>query len=274
MSEILPEIQSGEYAPPRQAVPRTIRVVDWNIDRGENFEGILNFLERAKADIVLLQEVDWRSRRTKFRNVADEIAKALKLNFVWGREFQELVQGSSELPAYQGQATFSRWAIRSPRIIRFQHQSGFWHPHWFVPHVAPFQVRVGGRISLACELDLGSQKLAAYNLHLESRNTDRLRVTQLKEVLADTSRYSSRNPVLMAGDFNMNVTHEAVAAELQRAGFRPVVPGGRSTTHFLFIGGPALDWVFVRGPVEPSGVRIHSTVHASDHFPISFDLAL
>jgi endonuclease/exonuclease/phosphatase family metal-dependent hydrolase len=273
MSETTPEILSGEYAPSKPSIPKTIRIVDWNIDRGLNFDGILNFLRGANADVVLLQEVDLHDRRTKLRNVADEIAKALKLNYVWGREFQELVQGASSSPAYQGQATFSRWAIRNPRILRFQHQSGFWHQHWFVPHVAPFQVRVGGRIALACDLDLGTQKLVTYNLHLESRNTDRLRVTQLKEMLADVSRYNSRSPILMAGDFNMNVTHQAAAAELQRAEFRPVLPGGRSTTHFLSIGGPALDWVFVRGPVQASGARIHSSVHASDHYPISFDLS-
>ena len=38
--------------------PATIRVVNWNIDRGLQFSGILNFLRGAEADILLLQEVD------------------------------------------------------------------------------------------------------------------------------------------------------------------------------------------------------------------------
>src|SRR6516225_1375275 len=91
----------------------------------------------ASADIILLQEADLNARRTHHINVAREIAQTLEMNYVFGREFQELTQGSKASPAYHGQATLSRWPLSNSRIIRFQKQSHFWRPHWFLPDIAP-----------------------------------------------------------------------------------------------------------------------------------------
>jgi hypothetical protein len=52
--------------------------------------------------------VDLDARRTKYVNVAEEIARQLGMNYVFGREFEELTQGSQRSPAYHGQATPSR----------------------------------------------------------------------------------------------------------------------------------------------------------------------
>jgi len=106
------EIESGNFAVPRWALyrPDSIKVVDWNIDRGLKLGGTIEFLAGAKADIILLQEVDVNCRRTRHVNVAREIAQKLEMNYVFGREFEELTQGSKTSPAYHGQATLSRWA--------------------------------------------------------------------------------------------------------------------------------------------------------------------
>jgi endonuclease/exonuclease/phosphatase family metal-dependent hydrolase len=275
VSGSLPEILTGDYAPARLRFgsPRSIRVVDWNIDRGQDLTGILKFLMDADADLLVIQEVDINARRTNRVNVAEEIARKLKLNYVWAREFQELVQGTSDSPAYTGQATFARWRLNRPRVIRFRNQSDFWKPHWFVPRVYPFQVRSGGRVALVTESDGGGANLATYNLHLESRNTDALRLQQLKEVMTDSARYSQRTPALVAGDFNLNATHEQAAEEIGSSEFRGVIgqkPGG--TTHLLFVRGPSIDWAFLRGPVQSSAPKVHKETRASDHFPISFTL--
>jgi hypothetical protein len=65
------------------------------------------------------------------------------MNYVFGREFQELVQGSKTDPAYDGQAILAKWPISNPRLIRFSRQSSFWRPHWFLPKIEPFQERLG-----------------------------------------------------------------------------------------------------------------------------------
>src|SRR5690349_24845147 len=104
------EIESGNFAVPRWlfSPPDSIRVVNWNIDRGLKLSGVIEFLEGAKADIILLQEADLNARRTHHMNVAKEIAQTQEMNYVFGREFQELTQGSKTSPAYRGQATLSR----------------------------------------------------------------------------------------------------------------------------------------------------------------------
>ena len=186
------ETESGNFAVPRWLFlpPDSIRVVSWNIDRGLKLSGVIDFLAGAKADIILLQEADLNARRTHHINVAKEIAQKLEMNYVFGREFQELTQGSKTSPAYHGQATLSRWPLSNSRIIRFQQQSNFWRPHWFLPEIAPFQERLGGRLALVSEVSIAGNTIVNYNLHLESKSDDRLRRSQLDEVLDDAKQYN------------------------------------------------------------------------------------
>src|ERR1700758_1561395 len=123
MSEIL----TGNFAPIRSAIrpPGSLRIVDWNIDRGQQLQGVINFLATPDADILILQELDLNARRTHGLNITEEIARKLQMNYAFGREFQELVQGSRNNPAYQGQAILAKWPISNPRLIRFGRQSNF-----------------------------------------------------------------------------------------------------------------------------------------------------
>ena len=114
-------------------------MVDWNIDRGLQLDGVIAFLASTKADLILLQEVDLNARRTRQLNVAREIAQKLRMNYIFGRGFQELTQGSEASPAFHGQATLSPWPLSNPRILRFRRQSNFWRPRWFLPDFEPFQ---------------------------------------------------------------------------------------------------------------------------------------
>jgi endonuclease/exonuclease/phosphatase family metal-dependent hydrolase len=103
----------------RQVGP-ILRVVQWNIERGLEFDAIrLAFTDAKKfsavmeekgsdldekslqhvrdqigslkeADVLILNEVDWGVNRTLFRNVAAELASALKMNYAYGVEFVEV----------------------------------------------------------------------------------------------------------------------------------------------------------------------------------------
>lgn len=168
-----------------------IRIVTWNIERGLQFDAILDFLRTAQADLILLQEVDLNARRTHDRDVAGELARSLRLNYFFGKEFQELSEGSRSSPAYHGQATLSPWPLSSGRIIRFHQQSKFWKPHWFVPDIQFFQRRLGGRIALTSEALIYGRPIVSYNLHLESHDEDNIiRLQQLSETLEDSRQYT------------------------------------------------------------------------------------
>jgi endonuclease/exonuclease/phosphatase family metal-dependent hydrolase len=254
--------------------PQAIRVVNWNINRGLRLPEITDFLASQRADLLTLQEVDLNARRTRFRNVAEDIARKLGMNYVFAREFEELTQGSRTSPAYHGQATLSRWRLKNPRLIRFRCQSGFWRPRWFLPSMDTFQERLGGRIALVTEVDLLGRAFNVYNLHLESRGSNNLRLSQLKEALDDAA-CAPRVPTLLAGDLNFDISEETTATLIRQAGFRNVL--GKS--HFytrparrLFGDPRSIDWALVSGPVEATLGRVHATANASDHYPISFTL--
>jgi endonuclease/exonuclease/phosphatase family metal-dependent hydrolase len=271
------EILTGTFAPRtwRLWPPASIRVVDWNIDRGEKLPAIVEFLSSQDPDLLVLQEVDLNTRRARRLNVAEEVARALKMNYVFGREFQELAEGSHGSPAYTGQATLSRWPLSDPRLIRFERQSGFWHPRWWVPNAPIFQERRGGRIALVTEVRIGGSPLTVYNLHLESRGDDQLRTSQLQEVLADTMTIPSGTPVIVAGDMNFDQRQLSASGLIERSGLFDVIgPSPVPTTprRRLFQPGRAIDRALVRGPVRAEDIKVHRSAEASDHYPVSFTL--
>jgi len=273
------EIIAGSFAPSQWlSWPRSsIRVVDWNIDRGLQLRSIIDFLGDANADIFILQEVDINARRTHRLNVAQEIARKLRLNYVFGREFVELTQGSNASPAFHGQATLSRWKIANSRIITFQKQSDFWKPRWYLPKMEPFQERLGGRIALVSEINIQGSSIVSYNLHLESRGNDELRLVQLNEVLKDARTIDAARPIVIAGDLNLNASDPAPAEAIARAGFIHAVPTSRLATtpaRHLLEPGRHIDWAFVRGPAQIDKGRVHNSIKASDHYPISFEIGL
>jgi endonuclease/exonuclease/phosphatase family metal-dependent hydrolase len=249
--------------------------MDWNIDRGLQLQGIIDFLAKTNPDILTLQEADLNARRTHRLNIAEEIARKLQMNYVFGREFEELVQGSKASPAYHGQVTLAKWPISNPRLIRFSRQSNFWQPHWFLPRTEPFQERIGGRIALVSEINVAGSKLVTYNLHLESRERDDLRLSQVNDVLSDVARQDPQCPLLVAGDFNLDISKNAAAMALAKAGFQDAVEAPHTPTtpsRRLFEPGHRIDWAFVRGPIRADSGRVYNQVKASDHYPISFTL--
>jgi endonuclease/exonuclease/phosphatase family metal-dependent hydrolase len=270
------EIETGNFSPPRLVLipPDSIRVVNWNINRGLRLRKVIEFLASAKADVFLLQESDLNARRTHHLNVAKEIAQKLQMNYVFGREFQELTQGAPTSPAYHGQATLSRWPLSNSRILRFQKQSNFWRPHWFLPEIEPFQERIGGRLALVCEAAIAGKRLVTYNLHLESKGDDALRCSQIEETLQDARRYDISTPIVLAGDFNLDVSREPASTAISQTQFLDAFANQHvPTTPGSFLEpGRTIDWIFTRGPIRASQPQVGRSVSASDHYPLSITL--
>lgn len=266
-ADAMNEIRRGHFA---RQVPASneLKVLDWNIDRGTQLEKIAAGIASQEPDVAILQEVDLNARRSGFQDIAQELAKRLKLNYVYATEFQELGQASSGQPAYHGQAILTSLPIRSSRMLRFKSQSGFWKPRPYLPKWGLFQRRLGGRLALIAELEYRGRVLVVYDLHLESRSGGEIQYEQLKEVLADADQYPKDTPVVIAGDFNSKYRHSqaTISQELARRGYEDAFGGRNERTHFL-IG--SVDYIFARGPIQIAGAKVHHEVHGSDHFPIS-----
>ena len=272
------EIETGNFANPDPVLlrPDSIRAVNWNINRGLRLQGIVEFLASTEADLILLQEIDLNARRTRYVNIAREISRKLQMNYIIGREFQELTQGSRGSPAYHGQATLSRWPLSNSRIIRFERQSNFWRPRWFRPGIEPFQGRIGGRLALISDVTIAGRTIATYNLHLESKGDDALRNSQLEEALCDARRHDWDTPILLAGDFNLDLSEGPAAASLSRAQFEDALANQQTPTtqsHSLLNHGRLIDWMFARGPIRASHPQVHRSISASDHYPLSITLS-
>jgi endonuclease/exonuclease/phosphatase family metal-dependent hydrolase len=270
-SEALETVISGSYAHSAPSFHAHAAILNWNIDRGQHLNDIKDQIRSLKPDVCIFQEVDLGARRTHGEDVAKELAEAFDMNYVFAPEFQELGQGTADDPAYHGQALLTTLPVRSSRMIRFEHQSGFWKPRRLLISSVPLlQRREGGRVALVNELDNGGKLLVVYNLHLESKGTEQLRSEQLEEVLDDAKRYPLETPVIIAGDFNTFVYHSRLIPRLGQAGFRSALGDRRVRTHVIL---GELDWVFVRGSIEcQDGQVLH--VRGSDHFPITVGVRL
>lgn len=252
--------------------PDAVRILSWNIERGFQLPKIVDFLRTINADLLLLQEVDLNARRTHRRDIASDLAQTLNLNYAFGMEFQELSEGTSTSAAYHGMATLTRGPLLRARVIRFRDQSAFWKPRWFVPDLPVFQRRLGGRIALVVESTIHARKVVSYNIHLESRGNDALRLRQLNQVVADSGTYDDHPIVVIGGDFNLPAGAGDVARALRDAGFHDAVslPERPTTTaHHP----RAIDWIFVSDALDCEG-RVHDDIRASDHYPVSTTLSL
>jgi len=271
------QLETGSFLSAKDscALGPAIRVISWNINRGQQLDGVLDFLRRTPADLILLQETDINARRTQYRNVAREIAQALRMDYVFGCEFEELTQGNHSSPAYHGQATLSRLPISESRVLRFRRQSGFWRPRWYIPMIPWFQRRLGARMALVSHVACFGKSLVAYNVHLESRGNDALRCSQLMEVLDDANQYRAETPVVIAGDFNFNLSQRPAASVIASFPFNSTLNNGnvRPTTTKSRLGtARVVDWILTREPFDYVGPELHDSVCASDHYPLSIVL--
>lgn len=246
----------------RPATPELL--VCWNIERGLQLDKIIAWLREQPPAILLLQEVDLDARRSGRVDVSDQIARALRTNHVFAAEFQELAQGSSGAPAYQGQAILTSLPLREARVLRFRRQSSFWLPRWYLPNSGPFQRRLGGRMALVAELTLSGKPLVLYNTHLESRGPEALRVAQVREMIGDARQYPPSATVVIAGDLNVKGVNSPVLRVLEETGFARVAGGEISTTR-----GAPLDYIYARGPIVFTAPQVHADVRAADHFPVT-----
>lgn len=247
------------------------KVFCWNINGGRELKTVDEALRRQTADFLVLQEVDRGANRTGQTDMTEQFSQELKMNAVYGIEFEELSQESSAQKeggtgAYTGQATFTRFPVGRSRVLRFERQSEFWKPKsWLPSSVGLFQRRLGGRIALVTEHQVNGRLLVIYNVHYESRNYGRIQMDQLEETIADMNKYPSGTGFVLAGDLNTKYLPHIFRDKLVAEGFTNATGHDVPRTHLV---AGALDWICVRGPIHVSEGKVRHDVSGSDHLPI------
>lgn len=222
-------------SPPK--LGNTLRVAQWNIERGVELNAIIATLKALHADIIICQELDINCRRSGYVNVPKEIAKALEAEVYFVCEFEELdsavrsphnAVGELSQPSqatkataspprrhFHGNATFSlRATMTEPAVIR--HRTTV---NWEVDGNKFSEPRHGFRSALRVSIapsERGEPKtptLYIYNCHFEVFCGGLTRVRQLADCTADMKRlvkysYDPMNPrnyypaFLLGGDLN------------------------------------------------------------------------
>ncbi len=197
----IPQFSQAEIhnlAPVPSQVPESLGMLVFNMERGVCLAELGDFLEHCPAvrpfDVILANELDDGCVRSGGKDTTLELAKRLGMNAVFGLEFIELVN-REDPKGFHGNAIFSRWPIRRAKAVRLPEQY-----NWYFDR----QRRIGGRLAILAELDVGGQPLGVGTIHLENRTHGPGRRAQLEAVLAEAEAMFPGMPVVLGGDLNTN----------------------------------------------------------------------
>ena len=266
------QAETDNLVPPPQTVPEKLGVLMFNMERGVHLEEIREFLRDCPDiqpfDVILANELDDGCFRSGNKNTARELAQAFGLNYAWGLEFIELVDERNE-KGFHGNAVFSRWPIRRSGVIRLPEQY-----NWYFDR----QRRIGGRLAVFAELDVGGRPLGVVSIHLENRTHGAGRQAQMAAILEAVDRELPGMPVILGGDLNTNtfdgrskedIGDIAASPDLRRRclegvfDFEPLLPMCAAAGYEIVPGEPRLtrrkplpdgdflplrlDWILLRG---------------------------
>jgi endonuclease/exonuclease/phosphatase family metal-dependent hydrolase len=182
----------------------SISALDWNIERGIVFDGIVDALQNHKdlkdKDLLLLTELDYGMARSGNRFVAQEIAKALKLNYAFAPVYIALQKGSGVEAAMEGENTrsihglamFSKWPMRNVHAIPLPNgKDKMWGK----------EKRLGYLRALFADIDHPSGTFRAVTVHLDAHCSRAHRQMQMRLIL-DHLDTLPELPTLIGGDWN------------------------------------------------------------------------
>src|SRR5262245_29276470 len=104
---------------PASTERRLLKVVAFNAHGGRPVERIVKRLRRpplANPDVILLSEMDWRRRRSDWRETAAELAADLGMSFAYIGEFAQRPR-EGDPASFVGNAILSNWPLGEVRVV-------------------------------------------------------------------------------------------------------------------------------------------------------------
>ena len=196
---------------------RTLRAVAWNIQRGTALDELKRAFtadpELARADVLLLSEVDVGMGRSRNRNVARELAETLGMSYAFAVSYLVLEDDHLENPdgiantlALAGNAILSRAPIlravaADVPALRDKFQSS--------------EKRLGRKRAVVAELATANGPIVVAQAHLDSTAGSAQRARQLTAVLDSADTLDARR-LLLGGDLNTTTYNWASTFALAR----------------------------------------------------------
>lgn len=243
----------------------SIRVLVYNIHAGKdaasrpNLTDVAALVRSTAADLVLLQEVDRRTRRSGHVDQLQTLMDGTGFDGVFGRTLD-----------YDG-GLYGIAALARRRFTFNEMRS--------LP-VAPPQPRAGGsyepRGALLTMADLRGGRVQAINTHLDASAGDVYRqqeVDALAEIVRERSRLGT--PLLLGGDLN-STPDSAVIAKVLRLGLRDAFAEcghGDGLTYPADKPVKRIDYLFLSGALRCTDARVIETT-ISDHRPLLVTIVL
>ena len=240
---------------PRPEPVTGIRVMTYNIHAGKDAQQVDNLrrvaavIDSANADIVLLQEVDRRTQRSRG---ADHFAELRDLTGMFGVFGKSLDYQGGEY----GIAVLSRWRVDSVAAVALK--------------VEPPQERSGtyeSRIALHVLIHTERGPVHVVNTHLDAGGPGTYRKQELIGILAHMQRtVPADQPVLLGGDLNARpVTDDIAAVAFALTDAFGQCGTGPGETFPAHAPDRRIDYLFYR-KARCSAARVVNT-QASDHRP-------
>jgi endonuclease/exonuclease/phosphatase family metal-dependent hydrolase len=190
------------------ALENKARVLCWNIERGFYPNAILAYIKDLEPDIICLQEVDWRNKRTNNLDVLDYIAKKTGMLGFYAIEFYE-IERPERSDKYSGggvhgNAILTRIEPSSFYRIELPPSFNWEDPPKRLEKLTRCEPRIGARFALCAELQLGENKIIICSTHFEDKDGGvEGRVNQLNSLMQTLDNKAKKNDkVLIGGDFN------------------------------------------------------------------------
>ncbi|MEZ0388299.1 MAG: endonuclease/exonuclease/phosphatase family protein [Verrucomicrobium sp.] len=238
--------------PPATAAKVELNVVSFNLrNGGRRMDGTYDHalqhrvIRDLKPDLVALQEVDRMTQRVKGVDVPAEFAKALGMEFAFGKA---MPYAGGEY----GTAALTKFPPVHSQTIPLPVQNG-------EPRAATL---VTVKMSATLEVTLVS-------VHLDSGEKDAARQINASGLIDGLKEITT--PVILAGDFN-DGADSATLALLVEAGFRRSVPKGDASTYPADKPTVVIDHLLLRdganAHLDDAGTQVVPNGEASDHRPL------
>ena len=231
-----------------------LRVMTYNIHHGEGTDGavdlarIAQVIREVRPDLVALQEVDQRTRRTGGVDQTAELARLTGMHGLFGPQIP--FEGGK-----YGQAILSRTPASDLTV------------HWL-----PKEPDRERRIAVSCQIELDDQRITFVTTHLHHQNAS-FRERQAEAI--NKLFANSPQPVILAGD--LNVRPESSVMKILAPHWQNGTDGVADRWTFPATKPEAqIDFVLAR-PVDRWSVRETSVPPeplASDHCPLVVDYEL
>jgi len=248
-------------ATPADAEPPPVGVLVYNVHAGkdaagrDNLQRVADVVTKANADVVLLQEVDKRTKRSGNVDQPAEYARRTGYFVAFGRSLD--YDGGE-----YGIAILSRWPIKRDTTIHLpveppQERSG-----------GSYEPRVAMRVTIASPLG----DIVALNTHIDASGDDRWRRQEIKTIIALThEQVRAGSRLLVGGDFN-STPESAVQVELRASGMVDSwerCGTGQGLTYPADSSVKRIDYLFLMAGAACSRASVLAT-DASDHRPVLF----